>query len=260
MSPPSDDPRPRHLSSFHLEALRLGVASDEERAWAEAHRIGCERCAALARELDGFRQDFATQTLPRTRAAVSQAVQRRPPRRWWSLAALLVPVAAAAVFLLVPRAPLAIHEEDPAVLAKGGTALGIVVRREGQIFAAPSGTQVRPGDQIRFVLRSVTQRYALIASVDGAGRANIYVPYDGKESVAVSPGQRVELDGSIELDGTLGPERIFALLSRTPLTAEAVRKSLAAIGAGGAESIRNTAALAVPAEAQASVLLEKVAQ
>src|SRR5688500_14446666 len=122
MSQPSD--HERHLSSFHLEAIRMGAASEEERAWVEAHRAACERCAALARDLEGFRAEFSTQALPRTRAAVRQAAGAVPARRrWW--AAVLVPLAAAAGFLLVNRTP--VLEPEPIIAEKGGPTLGVVV-------------------------------------------------------------------------------------------------------------------------------------
>jgi hypothetical protein len=260
LAPPSNPP-PRHLSSFHLEAIRVGAATREEQAWAEAHSQACERCATLAGDLERFRQEFAAGRLARPPRTAPAAPPRWPARRW-AVVAVLGPLAAAAGFALIARSPrkLAAPDQEPTVLEKGGPSLGIVVRRGERIFPARSGAPVRPRDQIRFVLRGVKQRYLLIASVDGSGRANVYVPYSGKESAPVTPADRLEIEGSIVLDEQPGPERIFALLSRTPLTAETVRKSLTAIGAGGPESIRKTDVLTVPAEAQSSLLLEKVAE
>jgi hypothetical protein len=151
--------------------------------------------------------------------------------------------------------------ESDAVLEKGtGPQLGIVARRDGEVFAIHSGDRVHPGDQIRFVLRDVRHPFALIASVDGVGHPNVYLPYDGASSMPVEAGERREIDGSIVLDGALGPERVYALFSRKPLTASAVRAALASIGRRGASAIRDTSVLPLITDAQSSVLLEKVAR
>lgn len=49
----------RHLSAFHLEAVQVGVASAGERAWVAEHPAGCAKCAALAKLLESYRQEFA---------------------------------------------------------------------------------------------------------------------------------------------------------------------------------------------------------
>ena len=67
-----------------------------------------------------------------------------------------------------------------------------------------------------------------------------------------------ELPGSIVLDGTLGPERVYALWSREPIAAVPVVAALRAIGARGEPAIRNQRILDVRADTQASILIEKV--
>jgi hypothetical protein len=99
----------------------------------------------------------------------------------------------------------------------------------------------------------------MIAAVDAQGHSRVYAPYDGKESAAVAADRRLELPegGSIELDASPGPERIFALFSRRPLTAQTVLAALEHLGAGGAEAVRRTERLDVAADAQLSELVEK---
>jgi hypothetical protein len=257
MSAPSER---RHLGSFHLAALREGVATAEERAWAEEHQRRCDRCAQLATSLDDYHKEFTATALPRTRARVRAGVESQRRRRWWWTGAFLAPVAvAAAVVLVVGRRPVVVDDEG-LTAEKGGPSLGIVARRGARVFPITSGERVHPGDQIRFVLRGVIYPFGLIASVDGAGEPNIYVPYRGDASVPVALGSRVEVEGSIVLDGRLGPERVFALFSRRPLSAASVRQALAALGGKGGEAIRKVSALPVDADAQSSVLLEKVAE
>jgi hypothetical protein len=260
MSSPNEPGRPPggHLSSFHLEALRLGVASTDEGSWAQAHLASCARCAEQERALEGFRRDFVDEALPRTRAAVRAGVRRAQGRRprWW--AALVAAPLMAVLILVVWRKPPRPQGEEPAVSEKGGPALAIVARRGARVFPVRSGDPLQPGDQIRFVLKGVTYPYGMIASVDGAGRPNIYVPYEGVRSISVTPANELAIEGSIVLDGRLGPERVFALFSRDPLPAEAVRRALTDIGSRGGEAIRQTTALPVHADAQASLLIQKV--
>ena len=266
---PQGDADMRHLSLFHLEALRLGVAAPEERSWVERHGAGCARCQALVAELQAWRNEAATRAPPDARAAVRRQATPGRSRWWWLAGGFLAPLAATAAVLLTvtpagtgrraePGASAA--ADDPVIGEKGAPALGIVARRGSRVFPIRSGDRMRPGDQIRFVLGGVTYPFGIIASIDGAGVPNIYVPYEGDTSVPLTRRDRLELEGSIVLDGRLGPERIFALFSRSPLSAKAVRQALAAIGERGPAAIRQTRMLAIEADAQASVLLEKVAE
>ena len=98
----------------------------------------------------------------------------------------------------------------------------------------------------------------MIVSVDGRGAANLYVSRDGRRSAEIpGAGPRAELPGSIVLDASPGPERVFALFSRAPLGWPDAERALVALGHSGAAALRQEQALAVPAEAQASVLFEK---
>jgi hypothetical protein len=252
------EPSMRHLSSFHLEAVRLGVATEEDRLRVETHLATCVGCSTLANTLEGYRREFAGGPVPEVRPREPRRAAPRWSWRFWA-AGVLMPLAVTGLLLFAGHTGTA-PGEDPVVLAKGTPILGIVARRGERIFPVPAGGRLRPGDQIRFVIKRMPYPYALIGSVDGVGRPNIYVPYEGKESAAVTPSDEVELAGSIVLDGRLGPERFFALYSRKPLSADAVRQALQGIGGQGQAAIRETLVLPVAAAAQSSVLLEKVAE
>jgi len=99
--------------------------------------------------------------------------------------------------------------------------------------------------------------YLLIASIDSAGTASIYYPYHGEQSGPVADA-RVELPGSIVLDATPGPERLFAIFTDEPIPVEIVMERLRAIGARGPEAIRSARALDVTAQTQLSLVFEKV--
>jgi len=262
MSNPGHERR-RHLSSFHLELARLGEASAAERGFVDEHLRDCAACAEMAAAFEQHRQTFAAAGAARADAgarAQRDVGRARRRRFFWMAATLLFPAAAALVVLAAPRRGARDAGLEPEIAAKGGSGPGLVVaaRRGSRVFVVGPGEPLHPGDQIRFVLERVRQRYVLIASVDGAGRASIYVPYEGSASLQVGTGDRIEIPGSIVIDDAPGPERLFALVSAGPIDAASVRAALARIGARGPSAIRGTQRLDVGADAEVSMLLEKV--
>jgi hypothetical protein len=248
-----------HLSPFELDSLRLGRLPVERARVAASHLDVCPTCGALEARLRAHQQHFADEVLPRTRPLLRQRAERQAGiaawRRWLLIGA--VPLAAAAA-LLVLR--VRSGSEDIGYQAeKGGSSLRVVGQHQGRPFAVASGDALVAGDAIRFVVTS-RHSFLMIASVDGRGQTKVYVPYEGAESVAVSPGRMLELPagGSIALDAAPGPERIFALFSRRPLPAAPVLAALQELSARGAAAIRSTDRLEiVSAEEQLSVLFEK---
>jgi len=108
-------------------------------------------------------------------------------------------------------------------------------------------------------------RYLLVASVDGGGGVTIYYPYNGAQSAAIAAiaggvgggAGVIEPAGSIVLDAAPGPERVFAILSDVALPVELVTAQLRAVAASGADAIRATHTLALPACKQLSLVFEK---
>ena len=148
----------------------------------------------------------------------------------------------------------------PDVAPKGDATLSIFVARpEGTLAVSDGQTRLRAGDRIRFVLRPAGQRHAVIASLDGAGRATIYHPYGGAHSAPLPPGARVDIPGSIRLDASPGPERVFAVLAVRPFPTAAVVQALEKLASAGIAGLRATTTLplAVEAATQQSVLFEK---
>jgi hypothetical protein len=133
----------------------------------------------------------------------------------------------------------------------------MVARRGTRVFPVEPGVRLRPHDQLRFVALHLSRRYVLIASIDGSGHSSIYFPFEGSESAAVAPGERVEIPGSIVVDASPGPERFFALFSEHPLQTISVRRALDVVGRQGPSGIRNASKLDVGAEQQASIVVEK---
>jgi hypothetical protein len=255
----------RHVSSFHIELVRLGVASPSERAWIDEHLHSCPACGQMADAFEASRLAFAGAVAARSGAELRARLARVRRRRWrWLGAGLLIPVATSFLAVVSWRSPQAPAgpDIDPDIAVKSGAGPGLLVavRRGDRVFPVQPGEPLRPGDQIRFVLERARHPFVMIASVDGAGQASIYVPFDGKESLAIGTNRRedrVELPGSIIVDDSPGPERLFALLSRRPIDAASVRAALSKVGAGGSSSIRSTNRLDVGAADQVSVLVEK---
>jgi hypothetical protein len=148
----------------------------------------------------------------------------------------------------------------PELAIKGGPSLQVYALRDRRVFRISDGDVLAAGDEIRFAVNPAGAGYVLIASVDGRGHATIYVPYDGKSSVAVDPRGRTELPGSIVLDDATGPERVFAVFSTSPISAADVWPSLHRLAAAGPEALNRSPRLdlRVPAT-QASLVFEKAA-
>jgi hypothetical protein len=115
---------------------------------------------------------------------------------------------------------------------KGGPALTVYAHRGNRVFVVHDGEHLQPDDELRFVVAAAGQGYVMVVSRDGAGQASVYYPLAGPRSLAVAAG-RVELPGSVKLDGTLGHERLYALFSAQPLDANVVLERLARDGEVG---------------------------
>ncbi len=241
-----------HLSSLILDRLALGDLGAAEEQAARAHLESCDRCRSDFATLESSRAEHAAE-LPRyLRAIRARMPQTAPANRWRWLFAAMVPALAALILVIArPKPP------DPELGIKGGATLRAYLRRDGKVLPLKDRDHARPGDEMRFVVTSTGQPWLLIASVDSTGKATIYHPYAGDRSAALAPDAvSYEVPGSIVLDDTTGPERLFALFSRSPLTAAEVKTALESIGSRGAPAIRDTQKLTLAAD-QATLLLEK---
>jgi len=114
-----------------------------------------------------------------------------------------------------------------------------------------------PGDTLRFQGEPSGATYLMVASIDGANHASVYVPYEGKTSLRIPEDRTFHDDAAIALDGALGPERIFGLFSKQPLDADAVVRALSSIGERGHEAIRANTRLNIPDAYEVSLCIEK---
>lgn len=170
------------------------------------HLEQCRACTARRDAFDAAAQQFLGRAdyprdVPRLRAELRQRRQR-------SRVAMTAAAAAAATILFWwPSSPQQ-HRMDR---LKGGPSLGFYVRRGDEVFRGRTGEQVRPGDQLRFTWRSDRPAYLAILSLDAARTVSTYYPPPNAREVLVPTGNEVALEGAVELDAMLGPERLFAI-------------------------------------------------
>jgi len=217
-----------HVSDFAFDRLITreldGSAEGEQH---RAHLAACATCAAryakLVRDAAAFRRR-APLSAPATAARPLRRSARSPARRFRYAIGTLV--AAAAALILFVRAG-----DDPDVRRmKGGLQLEVLVKhREGAVEQLLSGGTARPGEALRFRLSTPRAGFVALVSIDGAGAVSSYLPAAPRLSpIAAASGQL--LDGSIELDGTLGKERLIALVCERSLpTAEVLERARAAL-------------------------------
>jgi hypothetical protein len=226
-----------------LDALALGALDRDAAAHVQAHLASCARCGADDTDAAALREQFTRNMLP-------SGLPPRPSRRWlW----VTVPALAVAVLVIVLwQRP----QQGDDVAIKGDASWQVFANRNGQTFAVHDRTDLAAGDRIRFVVLPDGGNYLLVASVDGGGGVTVYYPYNGERSAAID-GVRFELAGSIVLDDSPGPERIFAIVSDAPVEAASVTARLREVAAGGANAIRATRTLPLHARAQLSLVFEK---
>jgi Domain of unknown function (DUF4384) len=247
-----------HPTGFELDAFAISEAAD-------AHgrvRLHVDACSACRERVDQFRRDqaqFSSDVFPRTLPRVTARAARSP--RWTRALWVAMPAAASVALAstwALHRTPVV--AESPAIAVKGGPAFEVVARRSGQVFNVRSGATLARGDDVRFVARPGGLPYLLVLSIDSSGRADVYFPYHAAESGLLPPDRgEVALPGSITLDATAGPERLFAIFSKAPVNAGSLLEQLRTIGSRGPDEIRRHDRLDT-ADAQLSVVIEKAPQ
>jgi hypothetical protein len=247
----------KHLSSFTLERLRMAALDQKSAEAARGHLAGCVRCRgfdeALGRDHREFQQDIGPRMAPVLRTRLSRVAVRSRRREW-----AVVASAGLSLLLIVGLGLIRKRPEVSDVVAKGGPQLTMFVRRGDAVRPVRDGDRLRAGDALRFRINPGAASYVVIASLDGSGRSTSYVPVGGALSVAVKSGAWWEAPGSIILDDTPGPERIFAIFSERPLPVAQVDQALATVARGGVAAVRTTVRLNLEAVDQATLLIEKV--
>ncbi len=167
--------------------------------------------------------------------AAAHRLDEAPPARprgaspaWaWSLLAL-VPVGIA--LALVLRAPGSENR------VKGESDLDFYVMRDEAVWPGDPEATFREGDRLQFTYLSNADRMVLL-SVDGDGRTSVFYPDTGVAPVAITPGERRVLDGSVILDDAPGPEVFVAFFGEAWDADRARDAATRAWADGGAEAL-----------------------
>ena len=107
------------------------------------------------------------------------------------------------------------------------------VLADGVVRRGLPGSTVHPGDRIQLRYSTPEHPWLVVVSLDSRGAVTPFYD-DAGRSLAISPGVGRLLEGSIELDDALGPERLIGCFSEEPLATDRVvaagRAALAAAG------------------------------
>lgn len=199
------------LSDFALDemvaARSLHVEPSPNSA---AHLSSCSRCAARLTQ-------FETIDPPAPKAA-PLPVKRTATRR---LLALSYAVLGCVLFCGALSVFVSPHLEatdtapatsvDTTVRTKGALALIVIVRDSAHNVRRLTPTDVvHPGESLRFEVTAAQSGYAGVIGIDSAGVAAVYAPTRGWLAAVVG-GEPLVLPGAIDMDQTLGTERLVAV-------------------------------------------------
>jgi hypothetical protein len=217
-------------SDLDLDELLAGdLAGHSREASLREHLSVCGRCRDRLAAFATVEPPPAVRMLPRL-GSTSPAARRRPRPAF--AVAMMSAAAAAAVFVLVFLA----RDRTQTERTKGSAALTVLVKRAKGATDAVSGDGVlRAGDEMRFSLASAGAGFAVVLGIDAAPSVTIYAPGGPSAGpIRVDAAGAALLPGSIVADGTLGVERIVALVCPEETKPETLReRALAALSAAG---------------------------
>ena len=245
-----------HLSDYLLDRLAPGDLDAEREARAREHLETCDECRSRKQDHEAAAAELLGQEAPEAfarRIAARRAERDRPrPARLWGAG-----LAAAAVLVLAFG--LVLQDSEPTVRTKGGADLSFFVSEGGKGRPGLPGETLHMGDRIRLAVESADHAYVFVISVTGDGEVTPLYPEGSGASIQLSGEGQTLLDGSVILDDHRGDERLFALFSDRPLTAEevtaAARKAITELRKQG-EGVRGLVRLPLDAT-QATIWFRK---
>lgn len=227
-------------SDFVLDKLLAGDLAVSAAQTAREHIASCERCKNRLLEL---------QRVEVPALEGSNAGQRRPivatskTRRGWRFAVACGAAALIPLFLLVRMKSERRDPLEEGVRTKGTTALGVIVQRaSGATERLSPGGTLFPGDTLRFEVASSQPGFVAVVSVDQAGAATLYSPFQG-EMHRLSTSTPVLLPDAVVADDVLGAERLIAVFCRERQPLEEVHSAAAAALSRSGKAPRSVAGL-----------------
>jgi len=224
-----------HLSSETIDLLLLAALSPSDTNEAKGHLDGCELCKQrwidLNEDSQKFKQYVFARTLPQVEQRLQSPVQSFFERFKLQFVLPAVGLAAAAGLAFVLSAGPGTQTEDDIYVGLKGLESTFEVfaqRAQGNVFAVKANAELKPKDRIRFVVNPGHAKYVMVVSVDGKGAFSVYHPVGGAESEKVESKKRAELTSTIELDDTVGTEKLLVVLSEAPIKADVVKAAVTA--------------------------------
>jgi hypothetical protein len=224
------------------------------------HVEKCPSCAARLARMREEGDDFRRFVFPATVDAIEDAAERRR-----KLPLFLAPAAAfaaiATAVVLVWNAPQHGPPEGYVGTMGGPLTLAVFVDTKSGVRAVEDHAKVPPDAAIRFKVGAKGCRLWVV-SVDAAGEVSKLFPSAGRFPAEIPTGgdPLVELPGGAVLDGTPGPERLYAVCAESsPLPWPDLVRAVKDAAGGGAERVRAAGRLSElpPDASQVTLLLEK---
>jgi hypothetical protein len=221
------------ISDLTFDEWRAGELGSDVVARLEAHLETCERCQARHDAIEGEAEAFLARfpriepknDMPPVREAEVVSLEARRTRRFAWVSGALSLAAAAALLIALGRGGDDGAGVGSSVRTKGSPRVGFFVKHGKDVRAGGDGQVVHPGDQLRFTATTGAAQHLAILSLDAARRASVYYP-KGNTSAPIGAVRGEVLDSSVELDETLGGERIWAVFCREPFELEPLRAEL----------------------------------
>jgi hypothetical protein len=213
------------ITDLTFDEWHAGELDEQQVRELQQHVNGCARCQARHQALKMQASDFLGRypelELPERR----KVVPLRPRKAIWAWTTGAASLAAAAVLLLVLRPDSGQEVNGGGTRVKGGSRIGFHVEHDGRVRSGSSGQVVHPGDRLRFVVTTTEPQHVAILSLDAAGAASVYYP-----STAISRAfglvRNQPVETGVELDATLGRERLWGIFCDEPFDVEPLRQAL----------------------------------
>jgi hypothetical protein len=215
------DETERCPSRLRFDRLLAGELEAAQAQQLEQHARCCPRCRPLLDQLRRGHAAFPTALPDNIAQRVREHEHAGRDRPWlaWSTPAL----AAAALLLALAAWPA--RPQPDSVRTKGGPRLSFYILHDGAVRPGTDGERVQPGDRLEFAYSSERDAFLAIVSIDAARKASAYYEQDGR-AARIGASSRAVLDRSTLLDGTLGPETIYALVCAEPIAVTPLLQAL----------------------------------
>jgi len=256
-------PTPLNLAVYFVEGDQAPSAPA-----IRSHLDACEACRARIGELEADRKAFLVQN-PFT--AFWNRLEGHPSRRssglarfWRRLSAPAVLRAAAALASVAALMVVVYGRYDrptaPApqkILSKGSVGLQFYVAgiQGKEAERGKSGMSLPQGAGLQF-LYTAQEPFLLLAGVEADGTLSVYYPSGGAQSGPIEAGDQKKLPQALRWQPKTAYERFYAVFSKEPVSAEAVRKAVEELTSSG-KTIEQSEKLPLPYPQVTAIIYRK---